>query len=114
MAAMTTALTEFSDKDNSRTYTLTASHTVQRPRLVLQKRKVPVGTQNVAEDTISVLYATEDSTGELLPSKVMFSVTVRRPIDGIAADVTAALATFRDVVAGDEFGDVVNKSWYLK
>lgn len=112
MAAMTTALTEFSDLGNSRTYTYTG-HTAAEPRLVLQKRKVPSGNQTVVEDTISVLSSTEDANGDLLDSRVMFTATVRRPISGIAADVTAALAVFRDVIAGDEFGNTVSTQEWL-
>jgi hypothetical protein len=37
MAAMSTALTEFSDKENSRTFFYTG-HTVTKPKLVLQRR----------------------------------------------------------------------------
>lgn len=112
MAAMTTALTEFADNGNSRTYTYTG-HTASEPRLVLQKRRVPTGNSSVIEDTVSVLSSTEDATGDLLPSRVMFTATIRRPVDGIAADVTAALAIFRDVVAGDEFTNTVSTQEWL-
>jgi len=113
MAAMTTALTEFSDNGNSRTYTYTG-HTAQDPRLVIQKRKVPSGNQTVIEDTITVLSGTEDASGNPLSSRVTFQAVVRRPIDGVSADVTAALAIFRDIVAGDEFGNTVSTQEYLK
>lgn len=113
MAAMTTALTEFADNGNSRTYTYTG-HTAAEPRLVLQKRRVPEGNNTVIEDTITVLSSTEDSNAEILPQKVLFTATIRRPISGIAADLTAALAIFRDVVAGDEFGNTVNTQEWLK
>lgn len=113
MAAMTTALTEFADNGNSRTYTYTG-HTALDPKLLLQRRRVPSGNQTIAEDTVTVLSGTEDSNGAMLPSRVMFTATVRRPIDGIAADVTAALAIFRDVVAGDEFTNTVNTQEFLK
>lgn len=112
MAAMTTALTEFADNGNSRTYT-TTGHTAQEPELVLQKRRVPSTNQTVLEDTITVLHSTEDSDGVILPQKVSFSVTVKRPIAGIAADVTAALAIFRDIVAGDEFTNTVDTQEFL-
>lgn len=107
MAAMTTALTEFANNGNSITYTYTG-HTASEPRLVIQKRKVASGSTSVIEDTISVVSSTEDSVGELLASKVSFEVKVRRPLNGIAGDVTAALAIFRDVVAGDEFTNTVS------
>lgn len=112
MAAMTTALTEFSDNGNSRTYTYTG-HTASEPRLVLQKRRVPAGNQEIVEDTITVLSSTEDSDGALLQQNVTFSVTVRRPKSGIAADVTAALAIIRDIVAGDEFANTVDTQEWL-
>lgn len=112
MAAMTTALTEFSDNGNSRTYTYTG-HTAVEPRLVLQKRKVATGSTSVLEDIVSVVSSTEDSAGELLQSKVLFEMKVRRPANGIAADVTAALAIIRDIIAGDEFTNTVSTQEWL-
>jgi len=112
MAAMTTALTEFSDSQNSRTY-FYSGHTALKPKLVIQKRRVPTGNQTVIEDTITVLEATEDADGNVLPQKVSYSVTVRRPVDGDAAEVTSALAIFRDIVAGDEFTAVTTQQAYL-
>lgn len=114
MAAMVTALTEFSDKENERSYVVDgASHTVTKPRMVLQRRKVPSGNQVIVEDEISILYGTEDANGDILDQRVMFSAKIRRPKDGISADVTSALAVFRDIVAGDEFGATVTGSLYL-
>lgn len=112
MAVMSTALTEFSDKENSRTYTYTG-HTAQEPRLVLEKRKIASSATAVLEDTVTVLSSTEDSAGELLASKVTFEVKVRRPVNGIVGDVTAALAIFRDIVAGDEFTNTVSTQEWL-
>lgn len=113
MAAMTTNLEGYSQQGNSRTY-LAPAHTVSKPVLVLQKRKVPSGTSVVAEDTITVLQGTEDSDGVSLSQKVGFTVTIRRPITGIAADVTSAKALFREIVASDEFDDVVDGSRLLQ
>jgi hypothetical protein len=48
-----------------------------------------------------------------MPSRVTFSATVRRPIGGDAADVTAQLAVFRDIIAGDEFGAMVTTQNWL-
>lgn len=112
MAAMTTALTEFSDNGDSRTYTQ-VGHTVGKPQLVIQKRKVAQGNQTVAETSISVISATEDAAGDALPSKVVFQAVIKSPITGIAADVTAMLAVFRDIVAGDEFSNAVTTQEYL-
>jgi hypothetical protein len=112
MAAMSTALVEFADNGNSRTYTRTG-HTASSPKLVLQKRRVPVGSQTVLEDVISVLETTEDADGAILAQKVMFTATIRRPIDGQSDDVTSALAVFRDIVAGDEFTNTVSTQEFL-
>jgi hypothetical protein len=112
MAAMSTSLTEFSDNGNSRTYSLPL-HTVLKPQLVLEKRKVPSGSQTVAEDTITVLTATEDSAGVKLAQRVSFTVTIRRPINGLQTDIDAALVIFRDIIAGDEFTNTVNSQEYL-
>jgi len=109
---MATALKEFSDKDNSRDYTL-ATHTAVKPALVLQKRKVASGKQVMIEDTITVLQSTEDANGESLAERVSISVTVRRPKTGVTADVSSTLVTFRDIIAGDEFGNTVDTQEYL-
>lgn len=114
MAAMSTALTEYANNGNSRTFTYTG-HTAVVPKLVLQKRRVATGNQTVIEDTITVLAATVDSVSSaVLPQKVAFEVTVRRPINGTASYVTAALAVFRDIIAGDEFGTTVTTQNFLK
>lgn len=113
MAAMSTALTEFSDKENNRTWTITG-HTVQKPRLAIEKRKLPVGNGGSASTTLSVVYGTVDATSTPLAAKIAFDVTVRYPINGLAADVTAALAVFRDIVASDEFTTMVNTQGYVK
>lgn len=112
MAGMTTVLTEFSTQGDSKTYT-TAGHTVSKPKLVIQKRRVPTGKQKTQEISISVVHGTEDSLGALLPEKVAFQTVVKFPVAGIPADVTAALAIFRDIVAGDEFANAVTTQLYL-
>lgn len=112
MAGMTTVLTEFSDSANSRTYT-TPGHTALKPKLLIQKRRVPEGNQTVAETTISVIHATEDSDGMVLSQKVSMAVTVRYPIQGLQADIDAALVILRDAVAGDEFANTVDTQEYL-
>lgn len=111
MAAMTTALTEFADNGNSRTYT-TAGHTVSKPKLVIQKRRVPAGTQVVAESVFSIIHGTEDANGDNLDQKVTFEAKVRYPLDSIAADLSAAELIFRDLVAGDEFASSIrSQNW---
>jgi hypothetical protein len=112
MAAMSTALTQFSDKENSRTYT-TSGHTSVKPKLVIQKRRVPTGNQVIQEDTISVIHGTEDSNGVVLSQKVSFQVTVRQPVTAADTAVADALAIFKDMIAGDEFANTVTSSEYL-
>jgi hypothetical protein len=111
MAQMSTVVTEFADNGNSRTFTL-AGHTVLKPKLVIQKRRVPSGNQTVATTEVDVILATTDATGLPLKEKVRFSVSVNTPVNGDSLDNDAALAIFRDIVAGDEFAaSVVTQNW---
>lgn len=113
MAAMSTSVTEFADNGNSRSYTLTG-HTATKPRMLLQRRKVATQEGAVAEDQVSVLYGTTDSASAPMRPRVLFTATFRRPVGCDSADITAALAIFRDVVAGDEFAATVNTQNWLK
>lgn len=112
MASMTTVLTEFSTMGNSRTST-TSGHTVVKPKLVIEKRRVPEGNQTMAEYSCKVVHATEDANGEILSNKVSFETVVRYPVLGASADVTAALAIIRDIIAGDEFANSVTTGEFL-
>lgn len=112
MAAMTTVLTEFANNGNSRTCTL-AGHTVLKPQLVIEKRKVPATSNAVSEYSCKTIYATEDADGNVLASKVSIETVVRYPANGQTAEITSALATHRDVVAGDEFGNSVDTQEWL-
>lgn len=112
MAAMTTALTEFSQSGNSRTST-TSGHTSVSPKLVIEKRRVPEGNQTMIEYSCKVVHATVDADGLTLSQKVSFEAAVRYPVAGQAADVTAALAVFRDIIAGDEFANSTNTQEWL-
>lgn len=109
MPGMTTVLTVYSQKENSTTYDY-AGNTAQKPKLVIQKRKPAVGSSGVMEDSFTVLEATEDADGNILTSKVSFEGKLRRPINGTGNEVLTALSIFRDVVASDEFTDMVTKS----
>jgi hypothetical protein len=113
MASFATSISEFSDKENYRTYMVTG-HTVSAPRLVIQKRKVPTTVESVAETHLMVVYGTEDADGNPLASKVVFDAGVRYPANGQSDDVTAALAVFRDFVASDEFTATVNSQAYVQ
>lgn len=112
MTALSAALTEFSTNGDSRTYT-TLGHTVQKAKVVVNKRKVPVGNQTVSEFTVSVVHATETSAGDVLPQKLNFTVSIRQPIDGLSSDRDAALVLIRDIIASDEFANSVATSEFL-
>lgn len=112
MAGMTTVLTEFSSNGNSRTSTY-AGHTALEPNLVIEKRRVPEGNQQMIEYSCKVIETTEDSDSAILSQKVSFEAVVRYPILGQSADVTAALAVFRDIIAGDEFANSVSTQEWL-
>jgi hypothetical protein len=113
MASFTTTISEFSDKENHRTYAITG-HTVQTPRLVIQKRKVPSSSSANAETELMVVFGTSDAEGVPLSAKVAFSANVRYPANGDSADVSAALAVFRDFVASDQFTVLVNSQGYVQ
>jgi hypothetical protein len=81
--------------------------------MVIQTRKVPNSVNGVAETSIKVVHGTENADSEPIDQKVSFEVVVRSPLAGQASDVTAALAIFRDIVAGDEFGLTVTSQNYL-
>jgi hypothetical protein len=93
---------------------MVAGHTVQAPRLVIQKRKVPATGAANAESHLMVVYGTSDAEGIPLASKVVFDVGVRFPANGTASDTTAALAVLRDLVASDQFTTLVNSQAYVK
>jgi hypothetical protein len=114
MASFTTVIAEFSDKENQRTYVLTATHTATKPHKLIQSRRVPTGNQVVLQDNLIVSMATEDSDGNILPQRVSMEAIVRRPSNCDSADVTAALAAFRDFVASDEFTAVTTTQQYIQ
>jgi hypothetical protein len=113
MAAFTTVISEFSDKENNRTY-MVSGHTVQEPRLVIQKRKVPATASGASESHLMVVYGTTDAESNPLASKVVFDAGVRYPANGQSDDITAALAVFRDLVASDEFTAMVTSQAYVQ
>lgn len=113
MAAMSATLTEFSTSGDSRTWT-TTGHTPVKPKIVIQKRRVPNGASSVAETTYNVVYGVEDSDGNVLPSKVSMEVKVRFPVSHAGTTLADALVLLRDVVASDEFTASYNTQNFLK
>jgi hypothetical protein len=113
MAVMTTSLTEFSDRENARTYTYTG-HSVQLPKLVLHKRRVPQSAGDLATQQVSVVNGVSNSSAVALEKKAAIEANIRYPSDAAAADLAALLATFRDIVRSDEFGVAFTTQNYLK
>lgn len=113
MANMTTSLTEFADNGNSRTYAAPL-HTVQAPRLVIQRRTVPATANGVSESSLKVVFGTIDALGVALPQKVSFEAVPRFPVGAKDTDVDSALALFREMVASDNFTKVVKSQLWLQ
>lgn len=112
MAAMTTVLTEFANNGNSRTSTL-SGHTAAKPRLVIEKRRVPEGNATVIEYSFKVIYTTTDTDGIVLTTKIALEAVCRYPIAGNSSDLDAALVVFRDIIAGDEFDNSIDTQEWL-
>jgi len=66
----------------------------------------------VSEVSLDVVFATEDSDGAILTSKIVGSATVRFPIDGTTADRDAMLVILRDAVASDEMTALVSSGTF--
>lgn len=111
MAAMSTSLTQFNDRDNERTY-FTSGHTTQKPKMVAMRRRIPSNGTGVTETTLVVYHATEDADGNVLPQKVAMEVKIKDPILGQSSDRDAVLVILRDIVASDEFTTLVASSAY--
>lgn len=113
MAAMSTSVTGYGETANSRTYTYTG-HTLSDPRMIIQKRKVATGFEGTYENSITVVTGVNDSTGAINSKRAGFEIRQYGPVDGLAADVTAALAIIRDIVASDEFTTVTTTQAWVK
>lgn len=113
MAAMTTALTIYDGSQGSRVY-VTPGHTAAKRQRLIQRRKEAVGGKTVMEDTIIVQFGTTDVDGVLLPQNISATVTVARPVGYNSADMSSLLALFRELVASDNFGNVIDGQVWLQ
>jgi len=102
MAVITTALTEYSDNGNSRTYSV-AGHTAVQPYLVIEKRVAPASQEGSTEFSFRIVKGTTDVDGAVIAPRQSAEVIVRRPYQGDTDDATAVLALLREIVASDEF-----------
>lgn len=111
----TLTLTEFSDSENARTWVL-ADHTINEPRVVIQKRKIAnpastgAGTQH---SELKVVYGTSDADGNPMSQKISIDTVVRYPVGATLADVQAAVDSFQILVASTNFDSLVEKQLYL-
>jgi hypothetical protein len=115
MAVMTTTLREIISPNGGgqRAYAL-PNHTAIQQEVIFQRSKAAVGSAGVAEDSLSFVKQTTDADGNTLANKVVITVSVRRPVNGQAADVDALLAYSRDVWASDEVTSMVASQFPLK
>lgn len=115
MATIATALIEFADSGDSRTYTL-PSHTVLDSKTLTQRRKVPSGKQTVAESSLTFSYAVRDTVGNALPQRLSTTVISRLPIlmNASSGLSTTMLAHVRDVVNSDEFAAMLSSQSWVK
>jgi len=115
MAAMTTVLTEFSDNGDSRTSTL-VDHAFLVPHIVVEKRRVPVGNQVIAEKSTTIIKGMLDADGASIPQKTSMGITVKVPMNAdpstLSATLAAELLVLKDIVNGDEFSSsLLSQNW---
>lgn len=115
MGALVTAFTEFADNGDSRTYT-TSGHSASKPKLVIQKRKVPTGNLTMAEYSVGVVHGVNDADGAVMSQKVSHTVVSRYPINAdptdLASVIAASLVIIKDVVQSDEWTAAVSsQAW---
>lgn len=107
MGALVATLTEFSNSGDSFTYT-TTGHTATRPKLVIMKRRVPEGNKTVAVLSVDVIHATEDSDGNIMPSKIVGGMSFRVPIGFLAADLANVKTLFKDLAQSTELDNAID------
>lgn len=113
MPTIGTNLVDYSDNGNTRTYA-TPDHTVQKTRLVQQRRKVPTTPTASAETAVRVVFGTTDSSNIPLAARYSFDVVGKGPANGNAADQVAALALLREIVNSEEFGAAMTSQLWIK
>jgi hypothetical protein len=111
MAALATLRERYGSTLTTEQYEL-PGHTVQKPRLFLQKRTVAPSPTSVAQHTASVIQGTEDADGNIIAPKIVIGCNARVPVQVLDSDTDLAVADFRAFVASDEFVDFVkSQSW---
>ncbi|DAD51091.1 TPA_asm: coat protein [ssRNA phage SRR7976300_9] len=99
---MQTAYAQFADNGNSRTYT-GPSHTIAKPDLLIQKRKVPTNINGVSEMSSKIVVGSTDASNAPLAQRISIEVVVRVPVGAQTADVDAAKTRFADLSSDTAF-----------
>jgi hypothetical protein len=85
-----------------------ASHTALSIKKLIQKTRIAPSDGKVSENSVNVVFTATDADGAVYPNPISIKATVRVPRGAQSSEVDAALAAFRDVIAGDEFTDTVD------
>lgn len=105
----TTLVRTFSN-GNSITYIDDGVNTLLYPAITIQKKRVPVGKQIMAETSFDVLYGANDSiTGALLPQKTRVTITASHPITASIASLDLAVGMARSIIASTEWSEAVTE-----
>lgn len=99
---MQTAYAQFADNGNSRTYT-GPSHTIAKPDLLIQKRKVPTNINGVSEMSTKLVMGSTDASNAPLAQRISIEVVVRVPVGAQTADIDAAKARYADLSTDGAF-----------
>lgn len=102
MAARTITLVRQTVEGNRLTST-EPTHTIALPKVVIEKRTIPATAEANATYSSKVVHGSVDASADPLVGKISFEAVVRFPADCSDAGRDAALVTFRDLIASDEF-----------
>jgi hypothetical protein len=110
----TESLTFFNSKENSRTWIL-APHTVAKPALVIQKRTQanPTDPNSYQSSTLMNVQGTVDAESNPMSKKITIETVVKYPVGAAAADVDAALASHKAIIADAVFNDMAKTQVFV-
>lgn len=113
MSAMSTTLSQRSDAANAREWTA-PTHTLSVPFIIKQKRTAPPGSTGRATDLVTVIRGGNDVGGLPVVMPVQIRIEVTRQANMASADVAAAIALAREIVASTNFDALVSGQSYLQ
>lgn len=112
MAALATELRKLNEYSDTLKLAI-SSHTAAKPRVVIQKRTTPSGNQVMLTDTVKIVYGTIHPDASPHEQNVILTLTMSRPKDGDLGDLYAARGLMSEIIACDEFVDIMNNQYYL-